>query len=140
VHADTGRAAWRQEVRMVEDALYHAPGLLYANASESRLLAFDALTGEPAWTRKVGTDEGAAYGNTNRLFLHGDTLYVTATDRVLYALDRRTGDPLWTFDTQTPAGQVAVLGVAAVNLVLYPTHDGKVHAVVPPPEASRAGA
>jgi outer membrane protein assembly factor BamB len=141
VRADTGVPVWRQEISwLVEDDLYHGAGLVYANASGGRVVALRAETGEPAWTRQVGTDEGAQYDNFNRMALHGDTLLVSATDRTLYALHRGTGDPLWTFDTQTPAGPAALIKGATGNLVLYPTQDGNVHAVVPPSGGPRAGA
>jgi outer membrane protein assembly factor BamB len=136
VHADTGRLAWRRTVSLADDAVYRGAGLVHVNAHGGQVVAFRATTGEPAWTRQLGTDEGVRYDASNALAVQGDAVLVSGTDRVLYALDAATGRPRWTFDTQVPAGAAAVAG----HLVVYPTADGNVHAVVPPAGVSRAGA
>lgn len=60
---------------------------LCAVAFQGRLVCFDAIRGNPLWTRDLSSDKGLA--------LFGKFLYLTDADGTVYALDKGTGATLW---------------------------------------------
>ncbi|GAB4117653.1 MAG: outer membrane protein assembly factor BamB [Sideroxydans sp.] len=72
---------------------------LCAVAFQGRLVCFDAIRGNPLWTRDFSSDKGLA--------MFGANLYLTDADGTLYALDKSTGATLW------KNGQLARRGVTA---------------------------
>ncbi len=58
-----------------------------AVAFQGRLVCFDAIQGNPLWTRDISSDKGST--------LFGKYLYLTDADGTLYALDRSSGATLW---------------------------------------------
>ncbi|MEW2357554.1 serine/threonine-protein kinase [Spirillospora sp. NPDC029432] len=129
IRAADGRAAWRRPGAGQGFLLQVGGGLVFTDAGGGHLLALRAATGEVAWTRRVGTGEGADYGRGNALGLSGGTLYVGCTDRNVYALDAATGRILWRYgaDMTLTSGPVGIGGLAFTA-----TRDGHVHALAPP--------
>ena len=60
---------------------------LCAVAFQGRLVCFDAIRGNPLWTRDLSSDKG--------LSLFGKFLYLTDAEGTVYALDKSTGATLW---------------------------------------------
>lgn len=58
-----------------------------AVAFQGRLSCFDAIRGNPLWTRDLSSDKGLA--------MFGGVLYLTDSEGALYALDKDTGATLW---------------------------------------------
>jgi outer membrane protein assembly factor BamB len=104
-------------------------GNLYAPVGNGDVLALDAATGRPVWSRRLGGGEGSQYGRGNVLGLSGGTLYVGCTDRNVYALDAASGRVLWRHgaDMTLSSGPVATGGLAFIG-----TRDGHVQALAPP--------
>ncbi|MDX3075490.1 PQQ-binding-like beta-propeller repeat protein [Streptomyces sp. MI02-7b] len=97
-----------------------AGGIVYANADDGKVYAWDAATGRTKWTYAAPSwhDASPAVGD--------GTVYAGGKDGDLYALDAATGRPKWKFFTgfgvySTPA--------VADGVVYFGTVDGKLHAV-----------
>ncbi len=60
---------------------------LCAVAFQGRLVCFDAIRGNPLWTRDISSDKGMA--------ISGAVLYLADAEGTLYALDKSTGATLW---------------------------------------------
>jgi outer membrane protein assembly factor BamB len=128
LRADDGRAVWKRP-QAGQVFLVQPGGLVYTYARGGYVVALKTATGEPVWSRRLGSGEGESYGQENRLGLHAGTLYVGSTDRNLYGLDAETGRVLWSYGTDsTPAYPTVGIGGVAFTA----TRDGSVHALTPP--------
>lgn len=80
-----------------------ANGLMYVSEGTGRVAAFDALTGELAWThtRTYPDDISAseAYPRHRGVSIYGDTIYWGTADSFLVALDAQTGEKRWEVKT-----------------------------------------
>lgn len=80
-----------------------ANGLLYIAEGSGRVLAFDAVTGELAWTylRTYPEDINAseAFPRHRGVSIYGDVVFFGAADSALVALDARNGEKLWEVST-----------------------------------------
>src|SRR5262249_6261267 len=88
--AATGATLWvgtQQNLFFVDSAAV-GHGLVFASSVYSTFLAYDAQTGEIAWTSPL-TDVRASPT------VRGGTLYVGSFDGRLAALDAKTGTPIW---------------------------------------------
>jgi alcohol dehydrogenase (cytochrome c) len=76
-----------------------ANGLMYVSEGSGRVVAFDALTGELAWThtRNYPDDisSSEAYPRHRGVSIYGDTIFWGTADSYLVALDARTGEKRW---------------------------------------------
>jgi alcohol dehydrogenase (cytochrome c) len=76
-----------------------ANGLMYVAEGSGRVVAFDALTGELAWThtRPYPDDiaSSEAYPRHRGVSIYGDTIYWGTDDSYLVALDAGTGEKRW---------------------------------------------
>jgi len=76
-----------------------ANGLMYVAEGSGRVVAFDALTGELAWTHTraypddISTSE--AYPRHRGVAIYGDTIYWGTADSFVVALDAETGEKRW---------------------------------------------
>src|SRR5262249_25165089 len=73
---------------LIVDSLALCPGSLFERSDYSTFLAYDAQTGEIAWTAPL-TDVRVSPA------VRGGTLYVGSFDGRLAALDAKTGTPIW---------------------------------------------
>jgi alcohol dehydrogenase (cytochrome c) len=80
-----------------------ANGLMYVAEGSGRVVAFDAVTGELAWTHvrrfpeDISTSE--AYPRHRGVAIYGDKVYWGTADSHLVALDARTGKQVWAVKT-----------------------------------------
>jgi outer membrane protein assembly factor BamB len=86
----TGATLWvgAQQSHFFLNSAAVGHGLVFATAYVSPLIAYDADTGEIAWTADLSTARAAPV-------LNGSVLYVAGSGGQLYALDARTGSVLW---------------------------------------------
>lgn len=91
--ARDGQMVWRRDF---DAGIHTAPSLAlnraYVSLDDGRLLALDAGTGEPVWTRKLG-------GAPNEVLAVEDRLYVGSDDNFLYCLFARDGSTNWRWRT-----------------------------------------
>lgn len=80
-------------------------GRVYATSGIGDVAAFDAATGEPVWTVRVG---GPLRGAPT---LAQDSVYVTTQDNRIFALDRADGKARW--DSASTIELAGVFGMAA---------------------------
>jgi alcohol dehydrogenase (cytochrome c) len=80
-----------------------ANGLMYVAEGSGRVVAFDVVTGELAWThlRTYPDDISAseAYPRHRGVSIYGDVIYWGTADSYLVALDARSGRKLWEVKT-----------------------------------------
>jgi alcohol dehydrogenase (cytochrome c) len=76
-----------------------ANGLMYVSEGSGRVVAFDALTGELAWTHSRNYPDdissSEAYPRHRGVSIYGDTIYWGTADSYLVALDAWTGEQRW---------------------------------------------
>ncbi len=101
--------AWQGDLdshRGIEGTPIMVDGTLYATSTWSRVMAFDAVTGEKKWTYDPQVPRGIARifccDVVNRgVAVANGKVYVGTLDGRLVALDARSGTPVWTVDTVT---------------------------------------
>ena len=100
-------------------------GKIYITAPRSRVVAFDAATGEQLWSFNAGLaqpGEGqkvTGVGNQGLAIWKG-RLYVGTLDGQLIALDAITGAQLWSIQTGTATGQYRITSAPRIvkNMVI----------------------
>lgn len=99
---------------------------LCAVAFQGRLVCFDAIRGNPLWTRDLSSDKGLA--------LFGKFLYLTDADGTVYALDKGSGATLWkneqlarrTVSAPYPLPEYLLTGDFEGYLHLFSSLDGSI--------------
>jgi len=99
---------------------------LCAVAFQGRLVCFDAIRGNPLWTRDLSSDKGLA--------MFGNFLYLTDTEGSVYALDKSTGATVWkneqlarrAVSAPYPFGEHLLAGDFEGYLHLFSTRDGSI--------------
>ncbi|YCK38442.1 PQQ-binding-like beta-propeller repeat protein [Actinomadura sp. ATCC 39365] len=125
--AATGAVRWRHRTDgLLEDDHVVADGVVYA-ALTDRVVALDAATGHPTWTRRIGASGSIAVA-AGRLYLWSRHP-AWSTKARLVALDARSGRRLWTFE---PPGDVLTPEfTAAGDVVLTGSDHGMLYALDP---------
>jgi outer membrane protein assembly factor BamB len=99
VEAATGRLAWAVDARGFFAGRAASDGTrVYRGAGDGSVGAFDAATGEPAWSvRLADGDEHRRllYGPWNDAILVADDIVLVSTVSGAWALDRATGAQRW---------------------------------------------
>ncbi|HTQ99428.1 MAG TPA: PQQ-dependent dehydrogenase, methanol/ethanol family [Candidatus Acidoferrum sp.] len=94
-------------------------GLLFVTTAWSKVYAFDAKTGKPAWSYdpqvqgSIGI-KGCCDVVNRGLAAWGDKLYLGAYDGRLIALDQKTGKVAWTVDTVDQARSYTITGAPRI--------------------------
>ncbi|MBE1533472.1 serine/threonine-protein kinase [Actinomadura algeriensis] len=132
-----GRLAWKRP-DTGPLTIRRGGGRVHLEGSDGELVALDAATGRPSWSRRVARlpDDPRAQGTV--LCLDGGTLYAACRDGTLYALDAADGRVGWIYQAE----EIRLAPpVSAAGLVCVATKDGHVRAIAPPdtPGGSRAG-
>ena len=99
---------------------------LCAVAFQGRLVCFDAIRGNPLWTRDLSSDKGMA--------LFGKFLYLTDAEGTVYALDKNTGATVWkneqfarrAVSAPYPFEEYLLAGDFEGYLHLFSTRDGSI--------------
>jgi eukaryotic-like serine/threonine-protein kinase len=73
-----------------------ANGILFAGNNDSKIYAFDAITGASKWT--YGTNNAGTAGTTNPT-VAGGMVFCGGYSNNILALDASTGFPVWSFQT-----------------------------------------
>ncbi|MDO8835131.1 MAG: PQQ-binding-like beta-propeller repeat protein [Vicinamibacterales bacterium] len=88
-----GSLRWRQALQGVSSApIAHDELRVFAGLTDGRVVALDARTGEPRWTRTVG-------GAVLTLSVADNRLYAGAADNFFYAFDAKKGGLKWQWRT-----------------------------------------
>jgi outer membrane protein assembly factor BamB/tetratricopeptide (TPR) repeat protein len=113
VDAANGEGLWRTPLSQgaPSDSLAHGLDRVFISSTEAGdlspdkpLLAFDAATGELAWTYRSGAL------NLSAPLLHGGLIYVVSSDRKLHAVDAVHGKGLWTAELSGWGRSAAMAG------------------------------
>ncbi len=112
--AATGQTLWKTRIPARGRNLQHhkngpynmspavSDGRVFALGMDGDLYAFDALTGEPLWSRKIGSNN--SHHSIALSAVPG--VVIAPTARVWSGFDAATGEPLWT--SKVPAASAAV--------------------------------
>jgi outer membrane protein assembly factor BamB len=123
--ADTGKVRWRKRIGPSETSPLVHRGLVFVGDWSGRVYAYEAGTGEAAWTFETGGEVKGAFAAS------GIRLFVGSYDHHLYALDARTGRQLWRAGAQErlgPRGRFYSTPTVAYGRVFVGGTDGKVYA------------
>ena len=100
-------------------------GKIYITAPRSRVVAFDAATGEQLWSFNAGLAQPGEGQKVNGVGNQGlaiwkGRLYVGTLDGQLIALDAITGAQLWSIQTGTATGQYRITSAPRIvkNMVI----------------------
>jgi outer membrane protein assembly factor BamB len=122
VSIETGKTLWSRDLTDLSGSMAYDAGRLFIQNTFGRLSAYDAETGDNAWSVQLeGQGEySAPVASGGRVYVNGTQLGGTT-----YAVDQATGKVLWTVDLDGSDGSVAIQG----NLLLESAACNEVDAV-----------
>ncbi|HWX66544.1 MAG TPA: outer membrane protein assembly factor BamB [Rhodanobacter sp.] len=109
-------------------------GVLYADSTDGKLAAFDAVSGKTLWSKSSSTHGWFGWGDTKRkdaLYaggpaVSGDLLAVGTLDGHVYGVNAKDGGPRWEAELKS---EVLTSPVIVGDMVLVRTSDGRVYAL-----------
>jgi len=107
-------------------------GVLYADSTDGKLVALDAITGKTLWSKSSKTHGWFGWGDKKRpdgFFaggpaVSGDLLVVGTLDGHVYAINAKDGSPRW--DSALNSEVLASPAISG-DLVIVRTQDGRVY-------------
>ena len=99
------------------------PDTVYAAASNGKVTALGATTGEVRWATDVDAEISSG------LTVAGNTVLSGTEDGRVLGLNAASGESMWEFKT---GGKITGAPVVAGGVIYVPSHDGKRYAVTGP--------
>src|SRR5687768_2334199 len=113
-----GRARWTRKLAAIFSSPTLTGGAVVVGADDGLLHAFDAATGAPRWSQRIGSKVRAT------AVAHGDFVSVAAFDGTVACLRAADGERVW----EVPVGHSVYSSACLVSGVLaFGCHDGHVH-------------
>jgi outer membrane protein assembly factor BamB len=130
MRADNGVIVWqRPGIGSTLPYWFQVGGDTAYSSADGQIVALDAATGQPRWTRSLGRRNKDQNRDQCVLGLVDTTLYAADADGTTHALDAGSGHTRWTHRTE---GRVVACPVGLDDLVFLATGDGYVEAIRPP--------
>jgi outer membrane protein assembly factor BamB len=125
LNAETGAIVWTYPARGALDAtiigsIAAADGVVYAGATDHKIYALNAATGEKKWEFTTGDQVWAGP------VVSGGVVYAGSFDKKLYALDAATGAEKWHYETD---GAIAAPALVFNNVVYVGSYNRHFYAM-----------
>lgn len=130
-HASVGDGAGRSGARLRPTVV---DGVLYADSTNGKLVAFDAATGKTLWSKSSRTHGWFGWGDKKRQdatyaggpAVDGDLLAVGTLDGHVYGVNAKDGSPRWEAELNT---EILVSPVIVGDTVVARGGDGRIYAL-----------
>jgi outer membrane protein assembly factor BamB len=109
-------------------------GVLYADSTDGKLAAIDAISGKTLWSKSSSTHGWFGWGDKKRKdaqyaggpAVNGELLAVGTLDGHVYAMSAKDGSPRWEAEVSS---EVMASPVIVGDLVMVRTGDGRIYAL-----------